>query len=229
MHRPARLCEAVGLIVSISEPGRGGAAGFTACHALKLLEAASRGRIGRPMAERLLGLGEASTKTLMRRLRALGLLAAGRGGHYATEAARGLLGVLDHVRCVKIPEHQSIPWRPAAMVATDLLEPPRGLVDVYHVRDYLVLEGCRTAVIAGVDRGLVTAPGVPDEDIPGFREHLAVVASEELVWDRALIIVVPWECRWAACAAILKAFYTRRCRRRGRAGETESTPSSPPD
>lgn len=181
---------------------------------LAALREASARPVGRPYLERSLGLGEASARSLLRRLRSLGLLEpAGRQGHRATPRGERLAGILGLIGEAPLAGASGIPWRPAVLLATPALEPPRSLVDVYRVRDYLVEEGCREAVIAGYTRGSLELPGIPWGDrlageIRGAVEGLARSLGGP---PAMLLLIVPARCRPQAYNAILKALIDR-CR-----------------
>lgn len=206
MRRLGPPCEEARLAREAAEPGRGGAAGYTIYHVVAVLAGAARSPVGRPAIERSLGLGEASARTLLRRLRVLGLLKpAGRSGHEATELGRrvaGLLGVIRVARLPRSPEGLSL-GGPIAVLYTCLLSPPKGLTDVYRVRDYLVVESCKTSIVGGVAGGRVFFPGLP----PDLEEAAAAAAgalghADDL--GEGLIVIAPDSCADKAFSAMVK-------------------------
>lgn len=196
-----------------AEPGPGGSAGYTVYHVIAALREATARPVGRPYLEKVLGIGEASARSMIRRLRALGLLEpAGKSGHRATEkGARlaGLQSLIAEARATGIP---GIPWSPVVILATPALEPPRSLVDVYRVRDYIVREGCGEALIGGVRGGILELPGVPGEEI---RVELWRIVEEQLLRPlgsrNLLVVAAPERCKARVYAALVKAVIDR-CR-----------------
>jgi len=197
MSNPSGECAAAEKILAAAEAHRGGLLNYTAYHAFRLLEALSRGPLGRPRIVRLLGLGEASVKTLLSRMRQLGLVdrdPAGRG-YILTRAGREALGSLSELIRIYKPRLGVFEDTTAIVVAG--VPAPRTLVDVYRVRDVLVMEGCREALIGGVEAGQPHYPGVPEE-LARFLE----------AWDpgvdKGLVIIAPGHCIPAAYTAALR-------------------------
>ena len=202
-------CGELGELARAAEPGPGGSAGYTLYHVLAALREASARPVGRPYIEKALGLGEASARSLIKRLRSMGLLEpAGKSGHKATEKGSRLASLHELVAEARAPGIPGVPWRPAVILATPALDPPRSLVDVYMVRDYLVGEGCREAVIGGVEGGALRLPGIPEEQSQ-LRLELWRIVEEQLQRPRGsqglLVVVVPGYCRVQAYTALLKA------------------------
>jgi len=192
-------------MLEAAEPHRGGLINYTAYHAYRLLEALHRGPLGRPRIVRLLGLGEASAKTLLSRMRQLGLVErdpAGRG-YTLTRAGREALGSLS--RLVRIYKPRLGVFEDTTAIVVAGVPAPRTLVDVYRVRDLLVMEGCREALIGGVEAGQPRYPGVPEE-LARFLE----------AWDpgvdQGLVIIAPGRCTPAAYTAALR-LALEECRR----------------
>ncbi len=202
-------CGELGELARAAEPGPGGSAGYTLYHVLAALREASERPVGRPYLERALGLSEASARSLIRRLRSMGLLEpAGKAGHRATERGSRLASLHTLVLETRAAGIPGIPWRPVAVLATLAIDPPRSLVDVYRVRDYLVGEGCRETVIGGVESGSLRLPGIP-EDQSQLRLELWRIVEEQLQRPQGspglLLVVVPEHCRAQAYTALLKA------------------------
>ncbi len=207
MRRRGPPCEEVRLAREAAEPGPGGAAGYTIYHVVAVLAEASRGPIGRPSIEKALGLGEASARTIIRRLRGLGLLRpAGRSGHEATELGRRVAQLLRLVRVETVPRPSpGLPLnRPVAVAYTTLVPPPKDLTGVYMARDYLVFESCRTSIIGGVRGGRFHFPGLPGELEGAAASTVASVLGPPDELDEGLVVIVPGDCADKAFSAIVK-------------------------
>lgn len=178
-------CEAARILASLPSPRRGGHKGFTPAHALTALDILER-HAGRPSLARMLGLGEASAKTLLRSLEEAGLAARSSRGRTLTPRGRRLLDELRSAIRTGRAEPSPFPGEPAAYVIVRWVRPPASLTDVYSYRDYAVISGCRTVLVGAVDRGETTFPGAPEDAAP------RIEAPGE--WT-GLVIVGPARCR----------------------------------
>ncbi len=192
-------CAAARRLIEAAKAGHGGAPGFTAAHLLLALKAvASEPGIGRPKLQALLGLGEAATRTLISRLAEAGLARRAPRGLRPSEEGLRVLKTLSRAMIVEeTPEALVEEWG-ATMALFIAAPPPRSLTDVYRVRDYLVEEGCRLAVIGGVSGGSVEVPGAPGY----LASRIEQVAPQGI--GEATVIVVPSECMVKALNAALR-------------------------
>lgn len=192
-------CAAARRLIEAARTSQGGAPGFTATHLLMALNAIAREPgMGRPRLQALLGLGEAATRTLISRLIESGLAVRVSRGLRATEEGLRVLKSLSKAVIVEeTPEALVDEWG-ATVALFVAVPPPKSLTDVYRVRDYLVEEGCRLAVIGGVSGGSVEVPGAPGY----LASRIEQVAPQAL--SEATVIVVPSECRVKALNAALR-------------------------
>ncbi len=204
MSSQQQACQAVRAVLEAARPARGGAVGFTAYHAYRALEAIARNQpVGRPTLTRILGLGEAPVKTLLQRLCNQGLVEKTPRGHRLTREGWGTLRALGEA--VVMGDPPETPLGPSKYLATSLLDPPRSLVDVYRVRDYLVMENCRKALIGGVEDGSVFFPGTPGEVVAHLTEWSPSI-------ERGLLLIVPEECTARAYTGLLRLIEARLCK-----------------
>jgi hypothetical protein len=197
----SEACSAARELLKVSSPERGGNPGFTVYHVIEALKMARDRSLGRPALQRSLGLGEASAKTLLNRLKAEGLAVhAGRGvkaSERGVRAVESLGSVLGYASLrAEIPGL----WdEDAAIVYVACMRPPDSLLDVYRVRDYLVEEGCRSSVIGGGEAGgPYRFPGVP-EDI-----ERVIDTTLEGTGAEGLVVVVPVSCLPQAVSALVR-------------------------
>jgi len=89
------LCELVNLVTDISSPKRGVRPAFSEYHIIKAIEILeSEGPVGRIILSRLLKLGEASTRSLIKRLKEHELIKIDEiGGAYLTQKGLELLNI----------------------------------------------------------------------------------------------------------------------------------------
>ncbi|ADL18704.1 hypothetical protein ASAC_0297 [Acidilobus saccharovorans 345-15] len=177
----------------ITAAERGGKPGFGPWHVLEALRKISKYELGRIALSRELGLTEASTKTLLRRLVDEGLVIKDDKGSRTSEKGLQLLSsigdVLSPTRCsVKGVERLE-----DCLTLTIDSEPPRDLTKIYEIRDYVVSEGCRLAVVGYLDPPQLGFPGLPSELESALRESVANVCGLS-EGRRGTIIIVPSSC-----------------------------------
>jgi biotin operon repressor len=211
-------CRGLEVLARIAEPQRGGETGYTIFHAVKLLEKLCEEPMGRPKITRLLGLGESSVKTLLRRLKEAGLVVEERRGHRATPRGCTLASYLaGRVKAARLAvEEQGLRelggWGEIALIAVAGVEPPEDLVGVYSFRDQLVIDSCKTSIIGGVNRGVYTFPGLPGDMSSGL-ERVARRAGVGV--ERGLIVLVKGEDLPKAFSSMVKILYRHLCGRPG--------------
>lgn len=196
-------CEAAREILKVTERPPGGAPGFAPYHVSEALLTIDREPgVGRPRLQRRLGLGEAATRTLMQRLVLAGLAERiGRGLKLTNLGEELLSSISKSIAIYQLDEPLVDEWGDTRAVLVGGVPPPRTLTDVYRFRDYLVEEGCRTAVVAGLDGDNVQAPGLPDY----LRDRLASLLLQSIgAPTMGLLLVIPGECLASAVNAALR-------------------------
>ncbi|MEM0496816.1 MAG: hypothetical protein QXR22_01265, partial [Acidilobaceae archaeon] len=188
------------IIISICNPVRGGSPGYTPYHVLEALKIIASKPIGRIQLSNLLGIGEASSKTLSYRLKSHNLVEPTRTGIKLTSKG---LEVLEAITSSIIADNVNIPiegWEESIMIQVTGLNPPKDLVEVYRIRDYIVREGCIEVVIGGYIGGSLKYPGMP--------EHIEKILNnsipKEILREQTLNIVTPITCREQAISGIIK-------------------------
>jgi hypothetical protein len=178
---------------------RGGKPEFTVYHVIRALEHFTSEIIGRPRLQRLLNLGEASAKTLISRMREVGLIEArGRGSRATVLGYKVLEAISESLRYGIIGYDLDYWGEPASYVALTCASPPRSLTEVYMVRDYIVAETCRNTVIVGGISGRHHFPGLPKP----LMSHVASVLEDLDL--KGLILVVPQSCLSKAVSGVAK-------------------------
>ncbi len=164
---------------------RGGSPSYSLYHVYMALKLIAEGPRGRPSLVRDLGLGEASARTLLKRLKSADLLVQGQKGSILSSEGRRLLELLS--RIVRVSRVQDPVWGGGYVVYTDAVNPPVDMVSIYRIRDYLVMHGCREAVIGGLIGGSPRFPGLPD----GLADMIAGILPS---LGDGLVLLVPEDC-----------------------------------
>ncbi len=197
-----KICEAINIIMEITRPKKGGLTAYNAYHIIKSLSLMRGGPVGRPNLEKVLNIGEASVKTLLKRLREENLIIKGTFGHVLSERGRKLIELVeDFIKVIGIKEFPGI--GKGYIILVKDIEPPHDLIRVYKIRDYVVSSGCLSnIVIGGLEEGIPTFPGVPEYLANKISE---LIERERLRFvNRGVIIAVPSDCLAQAYSASLQ-------------------------
>ncbi|MCS7106920.1 MAG: hypothetical protein NZ902_02315 [Acidilobaceae archaeon] len=192
-----RAREAAELVLKAAEPVRGGSPSYSPYHVLQALRLASSATVGRIRLSQALGIGEASAKTLIARLKELGLAEASPEGVKASEKGEEVLRAIEgsvEFSQVSLPFEG---WESAVVATIREVPPPRDLVKVYTIRDKIVREGCEKVIVGGREGGETFYPGLPD-DVKALID--AGLTSKR----EGTLIIVPESCREHLIAASLR-------------------------
>ncbi|MEB3860830.1 MAG: hypothetical protein GSR84_01245 [Desulfurococcales archaeon] len=193
-------CGPLETLREMARASRGGSPAYTMYHIYRALELIGEHPRGRPLLARSLGLGEASARTLLRRLRSWGLVDSGYRGNRLTGAG---VRVLEAVRSsVEVLELGGIVWPESAGVYTPSVNPPVDIVSVYRVRDHLVMHGCREALIGGYTARGPVFPGVPEDLASRLAQGLPPRGP-------GLLVIVPSACLPQAFDAVVEVILSR--------------------
>lgn len=140
------------VVKSVIEPRRGVRPAFTAYEVLRaitLIHSSVRG-LGRPTLMKMLGLGEASTRTMLRRLSEAGLITSRGYGFVVTEHGRHIAELISkYVLVVEHlpPDEVCSECTLSGVVLRDPLSAELGGKSVLAIRDTAVREGARGALV----------------------------------------------------------------------------------
>ena len=192
------FCWALMRLKRVIEERGGVKPSYTLFHAIKLLEEVRREPRGRPYLARALKLGEASTKTLIKRMREEGLVFATNRGHAISDDGRRVLdAVASSIAVFKVPLSRDLGLQsPIALVAR--IPAPSSVTDALKLRDIVVKSGCEGGLVGAMH----SIPGVPDEIERGI-----LTALKSLISDRRMpgetVIIVDEDCVATAFSALL--------------------------
>lgn len=181
------IVEIARVIVDVCAKSRGGSPGFTPFHVVKALKLLSREPLGRISLSSKLGIGETSARTLIERLESHGLIRKSRAGVQLSESGLKMLELLESNIKVYDINLSELGWSNASLVAVVGVKPPKDLVEVYRIRDYMVAEGCREAIIGGYLEGAPVYPGMPDE----IQRIVVSKVPKEAMGEKLLHIIIP--------------------------------------
>lgn len=200
------ICDSIDILLNATEPKKGGLTAYTTYHILKSLSLMRERPIGRPNLERNLGIGEASARTLLRRLRELGLVRKTSNGHVLTEKGKKVIEKINNLIKIKYIG-RFFGSNEGYVIIISGLRPPKNLVDVYKIRDYLVIHNCRfPLVLGGFEGKKLLLPGIPEEIILRISEMVKSLLGSV---NRGVLIIINKECIEKALSAslsILKDF-----------------------
>ena len=186
------ICDSVNIILDATEPKKGGLTAYSVYHILKTLSLMKERPVGRPYLERILGIGEASVRTLLKRLRDLGLIEKTRNGHVLTEKGDNVITKIDNIIKIKNIGQIFETDKNNYIIVIYNLNPPKNLVEVYKVRDYLVMHGCRfPLVLGGFEEDKIYLPGVPDRF---SLKILKLVKNTIDLVNRGVLMIITEEC-----------------------------------
>ena len=208
MQSVSYACEAARILRRLVESGAI-ARGFDEFQALQALKLMVRGPTGRPTLERMVGIGEASAKTLIKCLKEEGLITRCGVAHCATEKGASVVRALRDI-CLAGPAELGLggDFEKGIVVVSPLIEPPVDVLGVHIVRDYLVARGCKPVIIGAYwPPETLRFPGVPPEVeeklgesvLLALNEARCVVESE----TGATLVVAPVRCSTRAAAALI--------------------------
>ena len=172
--------------MSVVEPRRGIKPAFTPFEVfgtLYLLYKSVKG-VGRPTLMRLLGLGEASTRTLLRRLSEAGIIMSRGYGFMVTERGRRIIEFIsNHITLAeKLPRDEVCD---GCSLSGIVVRPPLSSElrqrHVLDVRDAVVREGARGALVVVSEDGqlFLPLPGGGRGDVPQrLAQALSAVMNE---------------------------------------------------
>jgi len=123
--------------------GRGPAPQFTEAHALMMLILIRDRKIGRKRLSQLLGLGEGSVRSLIKKFTSLGLVKTDRGGCFLTVKGKRVLDDLLEILEAPTPVHLDLIGQGYALVIRGMPSPK----DVITIRDNVVRHGGRGALV----------------------------------------------------------------------------------
>ncbi len=181
----------LGIVLRVAGSRRGMTPGFTTYHVIKALDLLSRRRLGRPTLGKELGLGDASTRTLLNRLREAGLVRSHRPlGTELTELGREILkAVRSRLEIVGSVSASDICGEciAAAIIVREGIKYLSRL-GVLRMRDLVVKSGADGALILKYVGGRVMMP-TTEGDAEFSGRLLEDVLSKTLLKEGDVIIV----------------------------------------
>jgi hypothetical protein len=144
---------------------------FLEAHVLKALELIGAGAIGRGQLAKELRLGEGTIRTLVGRMKGLGLLSTSRGGMTLTESGREILsGFHELLMSADVPETtMTVDSRNHAVLVYGAAKVVRKGIEQ---RDVALIAGAQGATTLIYERGRLLMPGMEDSLDPTMIEFI---------------------------------------------------------
>ena len=144
---------------------------FLEAHVLKALELIGAGSIGRGQLAKELRLGEGTIRTLVGRLKGLGLLSTSRGGMTLTESGREILsGFHELLMSTDVPETtMTVDSRNHAVLVYGAAKVVRKGIEQ---RDVALMAGAKGATTLVREAGRLLMPGMEDPTDPTVIEYI---------------------------------------------------------
>ncbi len=186
MHSLEETCKALRELADISRPKRGVQPGFSKSHVYLILAQLTKTRMSRVEIEEKLSIGEASAKTLVKRLKEKGYVVTSKHtGTSITDQGKNLIKpAISTIRIVN-PKCNVLTGNDK-IIMVETPNPPRTLMDVHKIRDYLVKSGCDVSIICGYKEGALSAPGIDysfavkiEECIPFMHNDFLIIITYE--------------------------------------------------
>ncbi|ARM76545.1 DUF4443 domain-containing protein [Acidianus manzaensis] len=162
------------IINDITKPKQGNRPNFDEAHVIYAMDIIYKEQpIGRPTLIRKLGLGEATVKTLLKRLKESNIIKVDKvGGAELTELGKELLSEWNSKISIEKTELKSISWNSMMIIAkneADLLNK----IKVTQLRDMIIKAGANAALIAIIKSNEIELPPKTSEfSIPGLIEEI---------------------------------------------------------
>jgi biotin operon repressor len=210
MSSLGETCRLLRVINDVAQPRRNISPGFNKAHILMALHATSKEPRNRCFLEKTLGIGEASVKTLVKRLKERGLVETSRHrGTVATDLGREIAGLVNSALIISSAKC-SLTSSQDALVIIPGTNPPRNIVDVYKLRDHLVKSGCNISLIGGYDNNELVTPGIDKEYTDKLKQCILSIADSNILEDHGVFIFFPQDIFYKCLDGVL-AFLLSRC------------------
>ncbi|MEB3691819.1 MAG: hypothetical protein G5Z42_02925 [Caldisphaeraceae archaeon] len=183
-------CRAVEQVINIVRAERGGYPSFDCYHVVEALRLIKGRGVGRPYLSYILGIGDASAKTLIKRLREFGLVKqVGRHSYISDLGEMVVEGFEEsmHIYSSKL----SIEGFEECNVLFLKMKPPKDLTSIHMLRDVIISKGCEESIVGFVDNGVIGFPGLPRRLEKMVSTPLLMFGS---VIKQGAVIVVPSKC-----------------------------------
>lgn len=167
------------ILREVTKPKQGNRPNFDEAHVILTLTIIyAEQPIGRPTLMKRLGLGEATTRTLLRRLKELDLIRVDKvGGTELTETGKKLIEMWNSRIYMEKRDLKTINWNSIMVVAKNeasLLDK----IKVLELRDMIIKAGANAALIAVVKNGHIEIPPKTNEfSIKGLLEEIKIACS----------------------------------------------------
>ena len=192
MSSQDELCMAVKEVLNASKTDRGGYVGYTPYHVIEAMRFMRDRPVGRHQLIQGLNIGEASAKTLIKRLRSNNIIMSSKTGHILTEKGTFILDKITSIYSISHIEGVWIPgFREPVVIASNYINPPVNIVDVYNIRDQIIIYKCSKVVIGSIIENELLFPGIPGDLSDTITSNLKFIKN---LVNYATLIIIEKEC-----------------------------------
>ncbi|MDP8002603.1 MAG: hypothetical protein ACP5I6_02735 [Caldisphaera sp.] len=190
MYCQQQDCEAVGQIINLIKPEKGGSPAFNAYHVIETLKILKNKHVGRPYLSQYFNLGEASIKTLFKRLKYQGLITQIGRYNILTDKGNFVLNQIES-KLNLFESKLKIENLENCLILILHMDPPKDLTSIHGIRDEIIANNCKLVVVGFIDNNLIGFPGLPDE----LQDELINCSKQYTAnVNRGVIIITPKYC-----------------------------------
>ncbi|AFZ70993.1 hypothetical protein Calag_1279 [Caldisphaera lagunensis DSM 15908] len=183
-------CEVINLIINIITPKKGGVPGFNAYHVIETLKFLKNKDAGRPFLSKYLNLGEASVKTMLKRLKENNLIIQIGKHNKLTKNGEMVLKFFESKLNI-FESKLNIEGLEDCLILVLEMNPPKDLTSIYKIRDQIISSSCKIAVVGFIDNKNLGFPGLPD-----YLQNELINCSKKYSYivNRGVNIITPRYC-----------------------------------
>jgi len=184
-------CEAIDQIINITKPEKGGIPGYNIYHVIETLRIFKNKDVGRPFLSSYFNLGEASIKTMLRRLKENKLIIQMGKRNKLTDKGEKILKIFESKLKIFESKLKIEGLEECEILIMEMEAPPKDLTSIHEIRDEIISNNCRMAVIGFIENNSIGFPGLPD-----YLQSELIRCSEEFsnIVNRGVIIITPKSC-----------------------------------
>jgi hypothetical protein len=147
--------------------------------------------VGRPFLSSYFNLGEASIKTMLRRLKENKLIIQMGKRNKLTDKGEKILKIFESKLKIFESKLKIEGLEECEILIMEMEAPPKDLTSIHEIRDEIISNNCKMAVIGFIENNSIGFPGLPD-----YLQSELIRCSKEFsnIVNRGVIIITPKSC-----------------------------------